>query len=172
MHKIIVATLLAIGLALACGEMSRAELVIVKNGRITGTIYTIDRADLRAFHAGQGEDAYWVTGWMHPDVDMSDPSNWPVFDDYIAEINATVNANPTILTPLEFRQLFTLAERGGIERAAETDDEVLAVVGDFRAASEMDLASPITAGALGLLVSKGLLTQDRMNQILAGEGPE
>ena len=72
----------------------------------------------------------------------------------------------TIMTHLAFRKRFTFAERTAIETAAVTDPEVRTVQKDFEAAQEIDLTYPDTIQGVGLLVTKGLLTQDRANAVL------
>jgi len=72
----------------------------------------------------------------------------------------------TTMTHLSFRKRFTFEERVAIEAAAVTDPAVRTVQKDFEAAQEIDLAYPDLITGIALLVSKGLLTQDRADAIL------
>ena len=73
-----------------------------------------------------------------------------------------------VVTPLDFLNLFSDAERLGIRAAAKTDIIVDDVLDQIRLAQEVDLTSPRTAGALDVLIAKSLLTAERKAEILNG----
>lgn len=70
------------------------------------------------------------------------------------------------ITKLAFRNRFTFAEKVALEDAAKTDTEVKVLLDDQAAAQYIDLDRADTAAGLDLLVTKGLLTQQRRDEIL------
>ncbi len=95
------------------------------------------------------------------------PVSWAAVTAWAATAPAEAVA-VTVMTHLAFRKRFTFEERTAIETAAITDPEVRTVQKDFEAAQEIDLTYPDTIQGVGLLVSKGLLTQARANAVLGG----
>ena len=73
---------------------------------------------------------------------------------------------PPIITKLAFRFKFTNEEYVAILTAAKTDVEVQAWVETFNMATTIDLSNQYTKDGLQLLVTKGLLTQERHDNIL------
>jgi len=71
-------------------------------------------------------------------------------------------------TSFEFLQRFTSAERASFRAAAQTDD----IVADFAqlagAAQEIINTDPVTIAGMDYLVSSGLLTRERADEILGG----
>jgi len=71
-------------------------------------------------------------------------------------------------TSFEFLNRFTPAERASFRAAAQTDD----IVADFAqlagAAQEIINTDPITIAGMDYLVSSGLLTRERADEILGG----
>lgn len=76
-----------------------------------------------------------------------------------------------VLSPREFRALFTQPEQIGIRSASMTDMEVGLIYDEFQAAQFVSPSDPAVAHGLALYVQKGLLTEARAAQILAGEAP-
>lgn len=70
------------------------------------------------------------------------------------------------ITKLAMRQRFTFTELCALETAAQTIIQVKVLLGNLNIASYVDLTRPDTIGGLGLLVSLGLLTSERMTVIL------
>ena len=86
--------------------------------------------------------------------------------DFIKDSNITEEKTGTKITRLAFRQRFTIAEKVGIETAAETDITVRVMMKDQDAATYIDLSRQDTIDGVNYLVSQGLLTQDRADEIL------
>lgn len=73
---------------------------------------------------------------------------------------------PRIITKLAFRFRLTDLEYVGILSASKTDVSVEAWVSTFNMVSQINLADQRTAAGVDLLVSKGLLSQERADAIL------
>jgi hypothetical protein len=76
-----------------------------------------------------------------------------------------------IVSPVEFKLLFTPQERVAIKSARAGDpviDDFMEIVGDPRL-TYVDLNLKSTQDALGYLVAKGILTNERKAQILEGK---
>ena len=71
------------------------------------------------------------------------------------------------LSPLEFFHLFTDAEYAAITAAAVANPALLGWLLKASGARYIDLADPLTAAGLGVLVAAGLLTSARMADVLA-----
>ena len=72
----------------------------------------------------------------------------------------------TILTPFEFKNRFTSEERIAARVLSKTDMEVDDLWDMLNTAQEVDLNDPMVIYGLPLLVSKGVLTQIRCDEIL------
>lgn len=72
----------------------------------------------------------------------------------------------TVLTPLEFQQRFTTAEKRAIDAAATTSDMVYEVQSAFRSAIEIDLNYSLTQQGLAILVAAGIITEERKAELL------
>jgi hypothetical protein len=112
--------------------------------------------------------------------DQKYPPGWlltaPAAD--IAAVGITVStiADPplppiTVVSSLQFRRLFTDAERVAITQAGQTNAQIRAFMDDESAAGIVHLDDPEVTSGLGACVTLALLTQDRMDQILAGTPP-
>lgn len=73
-----------------------------------------------------------------------------------------------ILSRYEFRSLFTFPEMVAITTAAKTDITIEVFMESMRVAEEINLDYPETAAGLAYLVSQNLITQEKMDNILAG----
>ena len=76
----------------------------------------------------------------------------------------------TKVSPVEFKLLFTSAERVAIKAARATDqviDDFYDIVEDPRL-TFVDLGLPSTQDALAYMVAQGLLTDERRSEILSG----
>lgn len=71
-----------------------------------------------------------------------------------------------IITKLAFRYRLTDAEYVGILSSAKTDVEVQAWVETFNMVTQVNLDDPRTANGLEMMVTKGLLTEERKTEIL------
>jgi len=74
---------------------------------------------------------------------------------------------PPTITKLAFRFRFTDAEYTSILEAADTDYAVKAWVETFNMVSQVNLSDERTVAGLNVLVSEGLLTQERATEILS-----
>lgn len=72
----------------------------------------------------------------------------------------------TVFTSLEFRDLFTINEQLAIRESQLTDMEVGLVYDMMLSAQNIDISDPRTVQGMDLLVSKGLLTNQRRGEIL------
>lgn len=82
-------------------------------------------------------------------------------------------AAPIVLSPIQFKLLFTLLELAAIRKASADDavlTEALNILDDIRLA-EINMASRMVKTAVGYLVDKALITTERAVQVLAGEEP-
>jgi len=70
------------------------------------------------------------------------------------------------ITVKEFKSLFTGSEMRAIDTAALTDDEVYRYEKLVNVAQEIDLSNTDTISGVNYLVSIGILTQERANEIL------
>lgn len=85
-------------------------------------------------------------------------------------VPAPVTEAPKV-SPIQFKLLFTAQERVTMKAARATDpviDDFFDIVEDPRL-TLVDLGLQSTRDALTYLVSQDLLTQDRANEVLAGE---
>ena len=79
----------------------------------------------------------------------------------------TRNTGPTILTKLQFENRFTFEELVAIETAAETNPGIRVLQAKQAKADFIDLTDENTIIGVMFLQSVGLLTQERMAEILA-----
>lgn len=106
------------------------------------------------------------TGWRFADNKWTAPAA-------IATAEAPVEAKSTMVSPVEFKLLFTPQERIAIKAVRATD----VVIDDFYDIAEdprlthVDLALQTTQMAIAYMVSLNLLTAERAAQILAGQAP-
>jgi len=73
---------------------------------------------------------------------------------------------PPVVTKTAFRFRLTDAEYVAILSAAKTDVEVQAWVETFNMVTQVNLDDPRTATGLEMMVTKGLLTEERKTEIL------
>ena len=74
----------------------------------------------------------------------------------------------TRLTRLEFRNQFTMAEKQALYTAAQSNVDVQIFLDDVNAAEYIETSDAATVAGLDALVSAGLLTQARADEVLAG----
>ena len=74
----------------------------------------------------------------------------------------------TRLTRLEFRNQFTMAEKQALYTAAQSSVDIQIFLDDVNAAEYVETTDQVTIDGLSALVSEGLLTQGRADEILAG----
>jgi len=90
----------------------------------------------------------------------------------VKEIDQTGKVSPVtpkkILTRYEFWSLFTFQEMVAITTAAKTDVAIEVFMESMRVAEEINLDYPETIQGLTYLVSVELITQQKMDDILAG----
>lgn len=86
--------------------------------------------------------------------------------------NVTDEPPPSsIISNLVFRSLFTVDELLAIATAALTDGQLRLSVDNFIVNPNVDLAAADTITACNYLVTKGVLTQQRVDEILAFRNP-
>jgi len=73
---------------------------------------------------------------------------------------------PTVMSQIAFSKRFTPPERIAIRQAAATDPEVFDAMDMLDRTPNPDLVDPLLLECMHLLLSKGLLTQDRATAIL------
>lgn len=81
-----------------------------------------------------------------------------------------IPATPPQVTPVQFKLLFTPAERVAIKAARSTDamiDDFYEIVEDPRL-TMVDFGLQSTVDGVGYLVSKGLITEERKAEIISG----
>ena len=71
------------------------------------------------------------------------------------------------LTRFQFVNRFTLEEMVAIESAADNDPEVRVFLRLLDVAEDIDLQNEKLLSGLNLLVSKGILTQERLEEVLS-----
>jgi hypothetical protein len=131
-------------------------------------VYTLpDGTTLSAQDQFQIGDQKYPPGWL---------LSAPAVDIAAAGITESTVADPlpppiTMVSSLQFRQLFTDAERIAITQSGQTNAQIRAFMDDESAAGIVHLDDPEVTSGLGACVTLGLLTPDRMNQILAGTPP-
>ncbi len=108
--------------------------------------------------------------------DQKYPRGWlltaPTADITAAGITVSTVADPppppiTVVSSLQFRQLFTDAERIAITQSGQTNVQIRAFLDDESAADTVHLSEPEVTAGLAMCVTLGLLTQERADQILA-----
>ena len=78
----------------------------------------------------------------------------------------TSTALKSAISKLDFLKRLTFAERVAIETAASADPEIRVVKESLRLSEEIRLDDPEMVAGLELYVSKGLITEERKNEIL------
>ena len=81
------------------------------------------------------------------------------------EIVTAMPPTPT-MSKLDFLKRLAFAERVAIETAAETDAEVRVVKQSLLAADEIKVDDPEMVAGINLYVSKGLILESRVAEIL------
>lgn len=87
-------------------------------------------------------------------------------NDRIAKLE--MGGKPLKLTRFEFRSLFSFEELVAITTAAKIDVVIEVFMKSMEVAEEIDLTYSETANGLGYLVAQGFITQQKMDNILAG----
>ena len=87
---------------------------------------------------------------------------------YTAPKPAPEPTHRTRLTRLEFRNLFTQAEKQALYTAAQSSVDVQIYLDDVNAAQYIETTDQSTIDGLSSLVDAGILTQARADTILAG----
>ena len=88
-------------------------------------------------------------------------ANNPPIEEYIPII-----PTKTVFTSLEFRDLFTINEQLSIRESQLVDMEVGLAYDMMLSAQSIDISDPRTIQGMDLLVTKGLITNERRNEIL------
>lgn len=124
----------------------------IKNGKVVGVSYLsgeVNKPDMLLID----DDTDVEAGYLY------DGSS------FIAPTPATHRTN---LTRLEFRNLFSLAEKQALYEAAKTSVDVQIYIDDLNAAQYVETTDQATSEGLNALVSAGILTQSRCDEILLG----
>jgi len=88
--------------------------------------------------------------------------------DFTAPTPAPEPTHRTRLTRLEFRNLFTQAEKQALYTAAQSSVDVQIYLDDVNAAQYIETTDASTVNGLGALVAAGILTQARADEVLEG----
>jgi len=125
---------------------------LIEDGKVTNVVEQATQPVL--FGSWVETPPHYVSpGWSYIDGEFVDPRP-PIII-------------PNIVTKVSFRFRMTDTEYVGILTAAKTDVEVQAWVETFNMVTRIDLDSQRTVDGLNVLVSKGLLTQERATEILS-----
>lgn len=136
---------------------------LIKNGVVVNTI------EAEQSFIDQIEDQYDEIVEVFPpvpefiDSPETDVSNIPPFGP-----NGLINPDYYIISPVQFKLLFTSEERVAIRVARETDpviDDFFDIIDDPRL-SEVNLQLNSTIDALSYFVTKNLITEERKKEIL------
>lgn len=127
---------------------------------------TIDPAG--RFH----ESIIWesVPDYLTENSYRDEDGEWVIVQPAVIEPGEPVPASIAPVSPVEFKLLFTSAERVGIRAARATDpviDDFFDIVDDPRL-TEVNLNLASTVGAVNYLATKDLIEQDRVDEILMG----
>lgn len=95
-------------------------------------------------------------------------ANYPGRFTEVTEPPAPPATPRTRLTRLEFRNQFTMAEKQALYTAAQSSVDIQIFLDDVNAAEYVETTDQVTIDGLSALVSEGLLTQGRADEILAG----
>lgn len=87
--------------------------------------------------------------------------NNPPIEEYILPVPLK-----TVFTSLEFRDLFTINEQLSIRESQLVDMEVGLVYDMMLSAQSIDISDPRTIQGMDLLAAKGLITNERRDEIL------
>jgi len=87
--------------------------------------------------------------------------NNPPIEEYVEPVTPK-----TVFTSLKFRDLFTINEQLSIRESQLVDMEVGLVYDMMLSAQSIDISDPRTVQGMDLLVSKGLITNERRGEIL------
>jgi hypothetical protein len=132
-------------------------------------IYTLpDGSTVAATDQFQIGDQRYPVGWLETalDADIADAGiTVKVIPDPV------VPRPPIVISSLGFRQLFTEAERTAVTSAGFTNAAIRVFMDDESAAGNVTLSDSEVTTGVAALVTAGLLTQDRANQVLAGAPP-
>lgn len=101
------------------------------------------------------------TGNRHYKEYLEWQSKNPPIEEYVLTIPPK-----TVFTLLEFRDLFTINEQLSIRESQLVDMEVGLVYDMMLSAQNIDISDPRTVQGMDLLVAKGLITNERRNEIL------
>jgi hypothetical protein len=125
---------------------------LIEDGKVTNVVEQATQPVL--FGSWVETPTHYVSpGWSYIDGEFVDPRP-PI----------TI---PNIITKVSFRFRMTDTEYVGVLTAAKTDVEVQAWVETFNMVSQVNLSDERTVAGLNVLVSKGLLTQERATEILS-----
>lgn len=110
--------------------------------------------------------SWWPDGTIefHPDVPQSERDK--VMAVLAAHDPEAPPPPPRVMTALAFIERFTADEQLAIATAAQSDASVNLWLVKATGAQEVDLDDPRTVDGLAALVSKGLITPERRDEIL------
>ena len=80
-------------------------------------------------------------------------------------------AVPLIISKLDFRYLFTIPEKVHLYSLASTDPVIQIYLDELALAGDIDLSKKQLIDGVYYLMSKGVLTSERVQQILNNEAP-
>lgn len=101
------------------------------------------------------------TGNRHYKEYLEWQENNPPIEEYVLPV-----PSKTVFTSLEFRDLFAINEQLAIREAQLVDMEVGLVYDMMLSAQNINISDPRTVQGMDLLAAKGLITNERRNEIL------
>ena len=132
-------------------------------------VYTLpDNSTVSASDQFQIGDQKYPPGWLATAQD-ADLAAAGITVTTVADL--VLPPQPVVISSLAFRELFTSNEKVAITTAGFSNAAIRVFMDDESAAGSVNLSDPEVTGGIAALVTAGLLTQDRANQILAGTAP-
>lgn len=121
----------------------------------------------------QKKDAYRIVIYtQEPSVNVNEIAEytWQINESNVTQVwsvrNKTADELRKTWTAYEFLLRFTAQERAAYRNAAKTDDNVADFMGLAQAAQEIVNDDSMTVAGMNYLVSVGLITEQRKNEIL------
>ena len=136
----------------------------------------VENGTIRDVCAGNPSELYHPDVALHYTDDVPEEArngdSWDGFELEKPDIPPVVEPSPPPpqVTPVQFKLLFTPAERVAIKAARSTDamiDDFYEIVEDPRL-TMVDFGLQSTVDGVGYLVSKGLITEERKAEIISG----
>jgi hypothetical protein len=126
-----------------------------------------DGSEVSAFDQFEIGDQRYPAGWLATAPDSAIAAAGIA----VKTVADPVPPPPTVISSLAFRQLFTEAERLAITTAGFTNATIRVFMDDENSAGAVTLSDPEVTTGVATLVTEGLLSKERADQVLAGTSP-